>query len=70
MAGTTTAAQVGALVHRGCRLTGAVPAERVGHDGDREVWITAGEAMAGNVAIAQRLGRLLRTQVNGDASPP
>ena len=68
--GTITEAQVRALVHLGCRLAGAVPAERVRHDGDTEVWITTGEAMSSNVAIVQRLGRLLRTQVNGgDASP-
>ena len=70
MEGTITAAQVRALVHRGCRLAGAVPAERVGHDGETEIWITTGEAVSSNVAIVQRLGRLLRTQVNGgDASP-
>ncbi len=68
--GTITEAQVRALVHRGCRLAGAVRAERVGHDGETEVWITTGEAVSSNVAIVQRLGRLLRTQVNGgDASP-
>ena len=70
MDGTITEAQVRALVHRGCRLAGAVPAERVGHYGETEIWITTGEAMSSNVAIVQRLGRLLRTQVNGeDASP-
>ncbi len=68
--GTITAAQVNALVHRGCRLAGAVPAQRVGHDGETEVWISTGAAVSSNVAIVQRLGRLLRTQVNGgDASP-
>ena len=70
MDGTITEAQVRALVHRGCRLAGAVPAERVAHDGDPESWITTDEAMSSNVAIVQRWGRLLRTQVNGgDASP-
>ena len=70
MDGTITEAQVRALVHRGCRLAGAVPAERVGHDGETEIWITTGEAVSSNVAIVQRLGRLLRTQVNGgDTSP-
>ena len=44
--GTTTEAQVRALVHRGCRLAGAVPAERVGHDGETEIWITTGEAVS------------------------
>ena len=70
MAGTTTEAQVGALVRQGCRLAGAVPTQMVGHDGDRPVWITTGEAMSRNVAVVQQLGRLLRTQINGeDASP-
>ena len=70
MAGTTTEAQVTALVRQGCRLAGAVPSQMVGHDGDRPVWITTGEAMSRNVAIVQQLGRLLRTQINGeDASP-
>ena len=68
--GTTTEAQVRALVHQGCRLAGAVPSQMVGHDGDRPVWITTGEAMARNVAVVQQLGRLLRTQINAaDASP-
>ena len=70
MEGTITEAQVRVLVHRGCRLAGAVPAERVGHDGETEIWISTGEAVSSNVAIVQRLGRLLRTQVNGgDTSP-
>ena len=70
MAGTTTEAQVRALVRQGCRLAGAVPSQMVGHDGDRPVWITTGEAMARNVAVVQQLGRLLRTQINAaDASP-
>ena len=70
MEGTITETQVRALVQRGCRLAGAVPAERVGHDGETEVWITTGEDMANSVAIVQRLGRLLRTQVNsGDTAP-
>ena len=70
MEGSITEAQVRALVHRGCRLAGAVPAERVGHDGETEIWITTGEAVSSNVAIVQRLGHLLRTQVNGvDTSP-
>ncbi|MDE2813116.1 MAG: hypothetical protein OXM01_08835 [Gemmatimonadota bacterium] len=70
VAGTITAAEVNALVHRGCRLAGAVPAQRVGHDGETEVWIATDEAVSGNVAIVQRLGRLLRTQASGgDASP-
>ena len=70
MAGTTTEAQVRALVRQGCRLAGAVPSQMVGHDGDRPVWITTGEAMSRNVAIVQQLGRLLRTQIDGaDASP-
>ena len=68
--GTITEEQVGALVQRGCRLAGAVPAQSVRHDGDTEVWITTGEAMSSNVAIVQRLGRLLRTQVNGGDTPP
>lgn len=63
--GTIAAAQVRALVHLGCRLAGAVPAQRVGHDGETEVWIATDEAVLNNVAIVQRLGRLLRTQVNG-----
>ena len=68
--GTITEAQVRVLVHRGCRLAGAVPAERVGHDGETEIWISTGEAVSSNVAIVQRLGRLLRTQVNSaDKSP-
>ena len=61
-AGTTSEAQVRALVDRGCRLCGAFPAEQVGNDGERQVWITTGEDMANNVAIVQHLGRLLRTQ--------
>ncbi len=61
MEGSITEAQARALVHRGCRLAGAVPAERVGHDGETEIWITTGEAVSSNVAIVQRLGRLLRT---------
>ena len=70
MEGTITEAQVRVLVHRGCRLAGAVPAERVGHDGETEIWISTGEAVSSNVAIVQRLGRLLRTQVNSaDKSP-
>ena len=70
MEGTITEAEVRALVHLGYRLAGAVPAERVGHDGDTEIWISTGEAMSSNVAVVQRLGRLLRTQVNGaDTSP-
>ena len=70
MEGMITEAQVRVLVHRGCRLAGAVPAERVGHDGETEIWISTGEAVSSNVAIVQRLGRLLRTQVNSaDKSP-
>ena len=68
--GTITEAQVRALVHRGYRRDGAVPPERVGHDGETEIWITTGEAVSSNVAIVQRLGRLLRTQVNGGDTPP
>ena len=68
--GTATEAQVRALVDRGCRLAGAFPADQVGHDGERQVWITTGEDMANNVAIVQHLGRLLRTQTNdADSSP-
>ena len=68
--GTTTEAQVWALVRRGCRLAGAVPSQRVGQDGDHTVWITTGEDMARDVAIVRQLGHLLRTQIDGaDASP-
>ena len=70
MDGTTTEAQVSALVRRGCRLAGAVPSQMVGHDGDQPVWITTDEAMARNVAVVQQLGGLLRTQINAaDTSP-
>ena len=64
MDGTTTEAQVSALVRQGCRLAGAVPSHMVGHDGDQPVWITTGEAMARNVAVVQQLGGLLRTQID------
>jgi hypothetical protein len=68
--GTTTEEQVEALVDRGCRLAGAFPAEQVGDRGLRTVWMITGEAMANDVAIVQRLGDLLRTQIDGaDASP-
>ena len=70
MEGAITEAQVWALVDQGCRLAGAVPSQMVRHDGDQPVWITTGEAMASNVAIVQRLGRLLRTRIDGaDTSP-
>ena len=65
MEGTITEAQVRALVHQGCRLAGAVPAERVSHDGHTEIWISTGESVSSNVAIVQQLGRLLHTQVEG-----
>ena len=69
-AGTTTEAQVSALVHQGCRLAGAFPAEQVGNRGLHTVWMTTDEAMANNVAIVQQLGRLLRTQItSADTSP-
>ncbi|MDE0343009.1 MAG: hypothetical protein OXK82_07570 [Deltaproteobacteria bacterium] len=68
--GTTTEEQVAALVDRGCRLAGAFPADKVGHYGHTEVWMTTSEVMANNVAIVQQLGDLLRTQINGaDPSP-
>ena len=70
MEGTVTETQVASLVDRGCRLAGAVPADQVGHDGERQVWITTGEAMASNVAIVQHLGRLLRTQIEGGEESP
>ena len=70
MEGTTTEAQVRALVDQGCRLAGAFPAEQVGNRGLQTVWMTTGEDMSNNVAIVQHLGRLLRTQINGgDTSP-
>ena len=68
--GTTTEAQVRALVDRGCRLAGTFPADQVGNRGLHTVWMTTSEDMASNVAIAQHLGRLLRTQTNdADSSP-
>ena len=69
-AGTTTEAQVRALVDQGCRLVGAFPAEQVGNRGLHTVWITTSEDMSNNVAIVQHLGRLLRTQINGADSSP
>ena len=70
MGGTATEAQVRASVDRGCRLSGAAPADQAGHEGERQVWITIGEAMASNVAIVQHLRRPLPTQSNGgDGSP-
>ena len=66
--GTTTEAQVRALVDRGCRLAGAFPAEQVGNRGLHTVWMTTDEVMVNNVAIVQHLGRLLRTQINGGDS--
>ena len=70
MEGTTTEAQVRALVDQGCHLAGAFPAEQVGNRGLHTVWMTTSEDMSNNVAIVQHLGRLLRTQINGgDESP-
>ncbi len=67
---TTTEAQIEALVDRGCRLAGAFPAEQVGNRGLHTVWMTTGEAMSNNLAAVQRLGHLLRTQIDdGDTSP-
>ena len=70
MEGTTTEAQVRALVHQGCRSAGAIPSRIVRHDGDVPVWITTGEARSSSVAIIPRLGRLLRTEMNGAHMSP
>ena len=68
--GTISEEQVSALVDRGCRLAGVFPADRIGDRGYAEVWMTTSEVMANNVTIVQRLGDLLRTQINGaDPSP-
>lgn len=68
--GTTTEEQVKALVDQGCRLAGAFPAEQVGDRELRTVWMVTGEAISNNVAVVQRLGDLLWTQINGaDTSP-
>ena len=63
--GTITEEQVETLVDQGCRLAGAFPAEQVADRGLRTVWMITGEAMANDVAIIQRLGDLLWTQING-----
>ena len=68
--GTITEEQVTALVDRGCRQAGAVRSNMTGHFADRPVWVVTGEDMANNVAIMQRLGDLLRTQINGTESSP
>ncbi len=68
--GTITEEQVTALVDRGCRQAGAVRSNMIGHFADRPVWIVTGEEMANNVTIMQRLGDLLRTQINSAEPSP
>ena len=70
MEGMANEAQVRSLLGRVCRLPELCRRTQVGHDGERQVWITTGEAMSHSVAIVRHLGSLLRTQIEcGDESP-